>query len=172
MASSPITSWQTEGEKVEVVTDFLFLGSKFTTDGDCGHNIRRPLPLGRKTVTNLCAEKQRHYSADKGSYSQGYRLPSSHVRLWELDHKEGRMPKDWCLRTVVLEKTFWKSLGQQEDQTSQPQGKSDPNTHWKDWCWGASILVFSCKQPTHWKSPWCWERLRAEEEEGVRRWDG
>ena len=105
MASSPITSWQIEGGKVEVVTDFLFLGSKFTTDGDCGHNIRRPLPLGRKTVTNLCAEKQRHHFADKGLYSQGYGLPSGHIWLCELDHKEGRTPKNWCLWTVVLEKT-------------------------------------------------------------------
>ena len=94
MASSPTTSQQIEGEKVEVVTDFLFLGSKFTTDGDCGHNIRRPLPLGRKTVTNLCAEKQRHHFADKGLYSQGYGLPSGHIWLCELDHKEGRTPKN------------------------------------------------------------------------------
>ena len=94
MSSGPITSRQTEGEKVEVVTDFLFLGSKFTTDGDCGHNIRRPLPLGRKTVTNLCAEKQRHHFADKGLYSQGYGLPSGHIWLCELDHKEGRTPKN------------------------------------------------------------------------------
>ena len=48
---------------------------------------------------------QRHYSANKGLYSQGYSLPSGHILLWELDHKEGRMPKNWCLRTVVLEKT-------------------------------------------------------------------
>ena len=53
MASSPITSWQTEGEKVEVVTDFLFLGSKITADGDCSHEIRRQLLLGRKSMTNL-----------------------------------------------------------------------------------------------------------------------
>ena len=88
MASSPITSWQIEGGKVEVVTDFLFLGSKFTTDGDCGHNIRRPLPLGRKTVTNLCAEKQRHHFADKGLYSQGYGLPSGRVWLWESERRK------------------------------------------------------------------------------------
>ena len=50
-------------------------------------------------------EKQRHYSANKGPYSQGYGLLSGHVRLWELDHKDGRMPKNWCLWTVVLEKT-------------------------------------------------------------------
>ena len=53
VASGPITAWQIEGEKVEVVTDFLFLGSKITVDGDCSHEIRRRLPLGRKAVTNL-----------------------------------------------------------------------------------------------------------------------
>ena len=53
MASSPITAWQIEGEKVEVVTDFLFLGSKITTDDDCSHEIRRQLLLGRKAMTNL-----------------------------------------------------------------------------------------------------------------------
>ena len=53
MASAPITAWQTEGEKVEVVTNFLFLGSNITTDGDCSHEIRRQLLLGRKVITNL-----------------------------------------------------------------------------------------------------------------------
>ena len=53
MASGPITSWQIEGEKVEVVTDFLFLGSKITVDGDCIHEIRRQLLLGRKAMTKL-----------------------------------------------------------------------------------------------------------------------
>ena len=50
-------------------------------------------------------EKERCYSANKGLYSQGYGLPSGHVQLWKLDHKEGRAPKNWCLRTVMLEKT-------------------------------------------------------------------
>ena len=59
MASGPITSWQIEGEKVEVMTDFLFLGSKITVDGDCSHEIRRQQHV----------EKQRHYSANKGPYS-------------------------------------------------------------------------------------------------------
>ena len=53
MASGPITSWKIEGEKVGAVTDFLFSGSKITVDGDCSHEIRRRLPLGRKTMTNL-----------------------------------------------------------------------------------------------------------------------
>ena len=52
-----------------------------------------------------CVEKQRHYSVDKGPYSPGYHLPSGHIWLWELDHKEGRTPKNWCLQTVVIDKT-------------------------------------------------------------------
>ena len=106
MASTPITSWQIEGEKVEAVTDFLFLGSKITVDGDCSHEIRRQLLLVNKTEkSRQCVEKQRHYCAEKSPYSQGYDLPSGHIHLWELDSKEGWAPKNWCLRTVVLEKT-------------------------------------------------------------------
>ena len=82
MASGPITAWQIEEEKVEVVTDFLSLGSKITADGNCSHEIRRHLLLGRKAVTNLESMlKKRDYSADKGPYSQGYCLPSGHSWL-------------------------------------------------------------------------------------------
>ena len=71
MESGPTTSWQREGEKVEAVTDFLFLGSKITADGDCSHEIRRRLLLGRKAMTNLDSllKKQRHHFADKCLYS-------------------------------------------------------------------------------------------------------
>ena len=61
-----------------------------------------------------CAEKQRHYFANEGPYSQGYGLPSGHIWLWDLDCKEGRMPKNWCLRTVVLEKTPQSPLDSKE----------------------------------------------------------
>ena len=82
MASSPTTSWQIEGEKVEAVTDFLFLGSKIIVDGDCSHEIKRQSLLDRKAMTNLdgVSKKQRHYSANKGPYSQGYALPRGDVR--------------------------------------------------------------------------------------------
>ena len=53
MASSPITSWQIDGETMETVTDYIFLGSEITADGDCSHEIKRHLPLGRKAMTNL-----------------------------------------------------------------------------------------------------------------------
>ena len=80
MASSSIISWSTEGDKVEVETDFLFLASKITVDGDFSHEIGRLLLTGRKSMTNLdSVENERHYSANKGLYGQGYGLPSGQV---------------------------------------------------------------------------------------------
>ena len=81
MTSSPITSWQMDGETVETVTDFIFLGSRITADGDCSHEIKRLLLFGRKAVTNLDSiiKKQRHYFTNKGQSSQGYGFSSSHV---------------------------------------------------------------------------------------------
>ena len=74
MASSPITSWQIEGNILKVVTGFLFLGSKITADCDCSHEIKRHLLLGRKAMTKLdkILKKQRHHLTEKGSYSQSY----------------------------------------------------------------------------------------------------
>ena len=69
-----------------------------------------------------CAEKQRHYSDDKGPYSQGYGLPSGHIGLWELDCKEGRKPENWCLRTVVLEKTPESPLNSKEIKPGNLKG--------------------------------------------------
>ena len=80
MAPSPITSWQIDGETVETAADFMFLGSKITADGDCSHEIKRWLLLGRKVMTNLDSIlKQRHYIANKGPSSQGWGFSSSHV---------------------------------------------------------------------------------------------
>ena len=71
MASGPITSWEIDGETVETVSDFIFLGSKITADGDLSHEIKRCLLLGRKVMTNLDSilKKQRHYFANKGPSS-------------------------------------------------------------------------------------------------------
>ena len=77
MASGPITSWQTD---METVTDFIFLGSKITADGDCSYEIKRCLLLGRKTdQSRQHIKKQRHYFANKGPYSKSYGFSSSHV---------------------------------------------------------------------------------------------
>ena len=81
MASGPVTSWQIEGEEVETVTDFIFLGSRITVDGDCSHEIRHLL-LGRKAMKKprQCIKKQRYYFTNKDLYSQSYGFSSSH--LW------------------------------------------------------------------------------------------
>ena len=109
MASGPITSCQIDGGTTETVTDFIFLGSKITGDGDCSHEIKRCLLLGRKAMLlkpRQHIKKQRHYFANKGPSSQSYGFSSSHVWMWELDHKESWAPKNWCFWTVVLEKTL------------------------------------------------------------------
>ena len=80
MASGPITLWQIDRETVETMTDFIFGGSKLTSDGDCSHEIKRCLLFGRKTdKTRQHIKKQRDYFANKGSSSQGYGFSSSHV---------------------------------------------------------------------------------------------
>ena len=81
MASGSITSWQIDGETMETVKDFIFLGSKITVDGDCSHEIKRHLLLGRKVMINLdnVIKKQRHYFANKGPSSQSSSFSSSHV---------------------------------------------------------------------------------------------
>ena len=119
MASSPTSSWQIDGEIMEIVTDFIYLDSKIISDSDCSHEIKRSLLFGRKTMTNL----------DNILKSRDITLPAK-VHLikamvfpvvmygCELDHKESWALKNWCFWTVVLEKT-WESHGQQRDQISQ-----------------------------------------------------
>jgi len=77
VASGPTTSWEIDGETVEMVSDLIFLGSKITTDGDCSHEIKRRLLLGRKVMTN---QKQRYFFANKGLSSQGYGFSCG--RVW------------------------------------------------------------------------------------------
>ena len=87
MASSSTISWQIDGETMEIVIDYIFLGSKIIADGNCSHEIKRHPLLGRKTMTNLDSTlKSRHYFANKDLYSQSYGFSSSHVWMWELDY--------------------------------------------------------------------------------------
>ena len=88
MASGPITSRQIVGEKVD---NFIFLGSRITADGDCSHEIKRCLLLGRKVMTILDSILKSRDITNKGLYSQSYGFSSSYVWMWELDHKE-----DWA----------------------------------------------------------------------------
>ena len=82
MASGPITSWEIDGETVEIVSDFIFLVSRITADGDCSHEMKRHLLLGRKVMTNLDSimkSRAINYFANKGPSSQGYGFSSGHV---------------------------------------------------------------------------------------------
>ena len=120
--SGPITSWQIEGGKVEAVSDFIFLGSKITADGDCSHEIKRHLLLGRKAMINLDSVLKSRDFANTGVDSQSYGFSSSHVWMWELEYKEGWVLKNWCFWTVVLEKTVASPLDCKEIKLVNPKG--------------------------------------------------
>ena len=124
MASSPITSWEIDGKTVETVSDFIFLGSKITADGDCNREIKRHFLLGRKAMTNLGSilKSRDNYFANKGPSSQGYGFSSSHVRMWEMDYKENWVLKNLCFWTVMLEKTLESLLDCREIQPVHPKG--------------------------------------------------
>ena len=106
MASSPITSWQIDGEPVETVTDFIFLGSRITADGDCSHEIKRPLLLGRKAMTNIDSLLKSRDITNKSPSSPSYVFSSSHVRMWVLDvkkveHQRIDVFEVWCWRRLL-----------------------------------------------------------------------
>ena len=117
-----------------------------------------------KAETLLC------WQSPYGSY-QGYGLPRGHIWFWELDREEGKTPKNWCFHTVVLEKTPESPLDSKEIKPINPRWKSTLNIHWKNWCWSSNSLATWSEEPTQWKRPWCWERLRAGGEGGDTGWD-
>ena len=94
--------------------------------------------------------------------------------MWELDHKESWVPKNWCFWTVVLEKTLESPLDYKEIQPVHPKG----NQSWifigrtDCWSWNSNTLAIWCEELTHLKRPWCWERLKVEGEGDNRGWDG
>ena len=121
MASGPITSWEIDGE---TASNFIFLGSKITADGDCSHEIKRCLLLGRKVMTNQPRQhikKQRHYFANKHPSSQGYGLPvvTYGCESWTIKKTEHR-------RINVSELRCWRrllsSLDHKEIQPVNPKG--------------------------------------------------
>ena len=123
MASSPITSWQIDRKTMETVTDFIFLGSKTTADGDCSHEIKRSFLLGRKTMSNLDSILiSRDYFADKSPFGQSCGFSSSHVWMWELDHKESSALKNWYFWNVSWRRILRVSLDYKEIQPVHPKG--------------------------------------------------
>ena len=127
---------------------------------------------GKLCKTRQYFKKQIHHFADKGPYNKGYGLSSTHVWMWELDHKEGRLPENWCFQTMVLEKTLESLLETKEIKPVNPKW----HQHWifiERTDVEATILgPPDANKPTHWKRPWCWERLKAGGEGNDRGWDG
>ena len=146
MASSPITSWQIEGEKVETVTNFLSLGCKITVDDNCSHEIRRCLFLGRKAMTNpdSILKSRRITLLTAAHIVKAMVFPSSHIPMWELNYKEGWARKNSCFWTLVLEKTLESPLDCREVKLVNPKGNQPwiftGRTHaeapilWATWC--------------------------------------
>ena len=171
MASSPITSWQIDGE---TMTDFIFLGSKITAGGDCSNEIKRRLLFGRKTMTNLD-------SILKGrdiALLTKVRLVKAMVFLvvlygcesWTMkkgEHRRIDAFELWCWRRLL--RVPW--TARKSNQLILKE--ISPNVHWKDWCWSwnCNTLATWCEELTHWKRPWYWERLRARGEGDDRGWD-
>ena len=110
MASGPITSWQIEGEKVEAVTDFIFLGSKSTAECNSRQEIKSSIL------------KSRDITLPTEVHSQSYDSSRSHAQMWKLDHKESWAPKNSCFWTVGLEKTFENLLQCKETKLVHPKG--------------------------------------------------
>ena len=98
------------------------LGTKITADGDCSHEIKRCLLLGRKVMTNLDSILKSRDITNKGPSSQSHGFSSSHVWMWELDYKESWAPKNSCFWAVVLEKTLESPLDYKEIQPVHPKG--------------------------------------------------
>ena len=124
MAYGLIASWKIDGKTIETVTDFVSLDSKIIADGDCSHEIKRSLLLGRKAMTDI----------DRILKGRDITLPtkvhlvkvngfsSRHKWMWKLDHKESWAPKNWCFWTVVLEKTLEGPLDCKEIKPVNPKG--------------------------------------------------
>ena len=169
MASSPMTSWQIKGETMEALRDFIFLGSKITADGDCSHEIKRCLFLGRKAVYDK-PRQQRHYFANKDPSSQSYGFSSSHVWIWELDHKQVEYQ-----RIDAFEVWYWRRL-LRAPWTARRSKQSilkeiSPEYSLEGLTLKLQYFGYLTEELTHWKRRWCCGRLKAGGEGDGREWD-
>ena len=124
----------------------------------------------RYDQTKQHIKKQRHDFPGNGPYNQGYVFPISHVCTWELDCKEIWALQNWCFWTAVLEKTLESPLDFKEIKPVNPKGN-------QSWIFigrtdAETETPKLCEELTHWKIPWCWERLKTEGERDHREWDG
>ena len=173
MASHLITSWQIDGETMETVTDFILGGFKITADGDCSHEIIRLFLLGRKAMINL----------DSVLKSRDIILPTKVCLVKAIvfpvvryGYESWTIKKAECQRIDAFELWCWRRLLRVPwiaRRSNQSILKISPGVHWKDWCWSwsSNTLATWYEELTHWKRPWCWERLKAGGEGDDRGWD-
>ena len=172
----PNTSWQIEGEKVGAVAGFIFLGSKINADGVYRHKIKTLAPW-----KNSCDKPRQHiknqrpHFANNGSYRQSYGFSSSCVWMWELDHKEGWMPKNWCFWAVVLKKTLLRVPWTERRSNQSILKEINLNNHWKNysWSWSSNTLALMWRADSLKKVPdagkdWKQKEKRTAEDEMVR----
>ena len=152
-------------------TDFILGGSKITADGDCSHKIKRWFLLGRKAMTNLDSIlKSRDITLPTKVYlvkAMFFPLVIYRCDIWTIKVSA----EEVMLLNCGVGDDSWVFLGLQGDQTNQSKRKSTLNTLWKDWCWNSNTLATWCVDLTHWKRPWCWERLKAGGEGNDRGWE-
>ena len=172
MASGPITSWQIDGKTMETVTDFIFLGSKITTDSDCSHKIKRPLLLGRKAATNLDSVlKSRDITLPKKVHIVKVTVVLYGCESWTIKNAE-----HW--RIGAFELWYWKRLlrvswtARRSNQPIRKEINLEYSLEGLMLKLKLSTLAIWWEELTHLKSPWCWERLRAGGEGDDREWDG
>ena len=153
---------------------YIFLGSKITANCDCSHEIKRCLLLGRKAMINLDSVlKSRDITLQtkvrivKAMVFPGVMYGCESWTIKRAEHQRTDAFKLWCWRRFL--RVPWTAR-----KSNQPilKRKSTLNIHWKNWCWSSNTLATWCEELTHWKRPWCWERLQANGKEGGRRWDG
>ena len=141
--------------------------------------IRHDSLVGKSVLRNFQGNKATGFLwiahfVKKSPHGQSYVFSSSHVQMSELDHKEGRVPKNSCFRIVLLEKTLENPLDSKEIKPKGNTHSSTLNIHCKDWCcrWSSNTLTTWCEELTHWEQAWCWKRLRARRKQGqqMMRW--
>ena len=174
MASGPITSWQIDGEKIETVTDFIFLGSKITMNGNCSHETKRHLLPGRKAMTDLDSILKSRDIILLTKVCQSYSFSSSHVQRWDFSPWRKLGAQELMLSNCDAREDSWESLGLQGDQTNQSWRKSTLNIHWKDWgwSWSSNTLATWCKELTQ-KDPDAgkdWKQEREGDDKGWEAW--
>ena len=174
MASGPIMSWQIDGEAMETVRGFIFWWSKITADGDCRHEIKRCLLLGRRVMTNLDSIlKSRDIALPtKVRLVKAMVFSSSHVWMWELDYKESWVPRKdafelWCWRRLL--RVPW--TARRSNQSILKEISPEYSLEGLMLKLKLQYLTTSCEELTHLKRPWCWERLKAGAEGDGRGWD-